>query len=112
MRFKNGALELTIVILLSFAHLALATPLTSTHALKVRSVAPMLPEPKEDALPKGDAKDLISWTDDDVDNEDFKNTPDYDPDQDKDFDEEERSFQVAVDKGTTKWLRSVGVDGQ
>lgn len=33
-------------------------------------------------IPEGRAEDLISWTDDDTDAVDFKNYPDYDPDQD------------------------------
>lgn len=36
----------------------------------------------EDARPKGEEKDLISWTDEDLDAMDYKNRPDYDPDQD------------------------------
>ena len=33
-------------------------------------------------IPLGRAEDTISWTDDDVDATDYKNMPDYDPDQD------------------------------
>ena len=40
------------------------------------------PRVMEDAIPKGERKDLILWTDDDLDSVDYKNTPDYDPDQD------------------------------
>lgn len=40
------------------------------------------PRATEDAIPKGEGKDLISWTDEDFDAMDYKNTPDYDPDQD------------------------------
>ncbi|MCJ1270611.1 hypothetical protein MMC22_010508 [Lobaria immixta] len=45
---------------------------------------PTEPGPRaiEDAIPKGEGKDLISWTDEDFDAMDYKNTPDYDPDQD------------------------------
>lgn len=40
------------------------------------------PRVMEDAIPKGERKDLILWTADDLDTVDYKNTPDYDPDQD------------------------------
>ncbi len=39
------------------------------------------PEAKEDNPPKGCAADLIGYTDDDVDGTDYKDMPDYDPDQ-------------------------------
>lgn len=44
-----------------------------------RTVPP--PELKEDRIPRGKAEDMISWTDDDVDATDYKNMPDYDPNQ-------------------------------
>ncbi|MCJ1464436.1 hypothetical protein MMC07_003049 [Pseudocyphellaria aurata] len=40
------------------------------------------PPKMEDALPNGTGNPIISWTDDDYDTIDYKNTPDYDPDQD------------------------------
>lgn len=41
------------------------------------------PRAMEEDLPQGDGKDLLPWSDDDVDATDFKNMPDYDPWQDE-----------------------------
>lgn len=41
------------------------------------------PHAMEDDLPQVDGKDLIPWSDDDVDATDFKNMPDYDSGQDE-----------------------------
>ena len=41
------------------------------------------PEFKEDGIPPGEAAHIISWTDDDVDATDYKNMPDYDPNQEE-----------------------------
>lgn len=46
-----------------------------------RTVPP--PELKQDRLPRGKSEDIISWTDDDVDATDYKNMPDYDPNQEE-----------------------------
>lgn len=48
------------------------------------SKIPSLPRAMEDDLPQGDGKDLLPWSDDDVDATDYKNMPDYDPWQDND----------------------------
>lgn len=117
MRFSKGALELITIILLSSLHMARAAPTNDPQALQVRAGTPSPPDPKDDGLPKGDAKDLIPWTDDDFAKEDYKNAPDYDPDQDADLDQKKRSIDLSLvkranpQKGTTQWLRSVGVDG-
>lgn len=117
MRFSKGALELITMILLSSLHMARAAPTNDPQALQVRAGTPSPPDPKDDGLPKDDAKDLISWTDDDFANEDYKNAPDYDPDQDVDLDQKKRSIHLShvkraiLGKGGTSWLRSVGVDG-
>jgi len=44
-----------------------------------RPGVPSGPRRMEDDIPIGDAEDINSWGDDDVDGTDFKNTPDYDP---------------------------------
>ena len=44
---------------------------------------PQVPCMMDNDLRQGDAKRLISWSDDDVDGTDFKNMPDYDSDQDE-----------------------------
>ncbi|KAL9609170.1 MAG: hypothetical protein Q9167_006047 [Letrouitia subvulpina] len=36
-----------------------------------------------DDLPQGDAKQMVFWSDDDIDAVDYKNYPDYDPDQEE-----------------------------
>ena len=41
------------------------------------------PAYKESGLPQGNAEDIITWTDDHIDATDYKNMPDYDPDQEE-----------------------------
>lgn len=41
------------------------------------------PECKKDGIPSGKAEDIIAWTDDDVEATDYKNMPDYDPNQEE-----------------------------
>ena len=98
-------MELTILVLLGLSHLVQA-------ASPVGSVSPIpRDEPDkqtlrmEDALPSKAVGNLIPWTGDEWDKEGYKDTPACDPDQDIDISEE-------TDKGTSAWLRSVGVDGQ
>ncbi|KAL9104471.1 MAG: hypothetical protein Q9163_000564 [Psora crenata] len=110
MRFSKGALELIAIILLSSPHMPRAAPATDPLALKVRGDSPPPPEPKDDGFPKGDAMDLISWTDDDFDNEDFMNAPDCDQDQDVDQDKKKarESDKVFKDPDSHK---SIGLKG-
>ena len=118
MRFSLQAFELVTIALTSIPHIALAAPTSGSQAIEARgdrgSTPP--PEKKPDAFPKGDAKDLIPWTDDDYTEEDYKNFPDYDPGQDNDNpDKKKRSIDIAVaspKKDSTEWLRYVGIDGQ
>ena len=117
MRLSQPALKITVAVLLGSKTSVVAAPASSSRSLVSREGSPP-PDPKDDKLPKGDAKNLISWTDDDYADTDYKSAPDYDPDQDKDFDAKKRSIDVSLfvrakdpTKRTTKWLRSVGVDG-
>ncbi len=43
-----------------------------------KSRPPRLPRAMEDDLPQGDGKNMLAWSDDDVDATDLKNMPDYD----------------------------------
>jgi len=113
MRFSGGALELITIILLSAPYEAQAAPKNDGQALEVRGGTPPPPDPKDDGLPKGAARDLNSWTDDDYTHEDYKSFPDYDPDQDVDLDPTAKPKpKTPPKKGTTEWLRFVGVDGK
>lgn len=52
--------------------------LSTIQGVKRRPLSP------DDELPEGNGKDLIPWSDDDVDATDFKNMEDYDPWQEDD----------------------------
>ena len=117
MYLSRSALGIIIAVLLSSTHSVIAVPSYGLQLLHTREESPP-PDSKDDRLPKGDAQKLISWTDDDYAEEDYKHAPDYDPDQDKDFDTKKRSADVSLftrangpQKDTTGWLRSVGYDG-
>lgn len=128
MHLSQRAFKLVTIALLSSPHIVSAAPKIDTQTLQPRGGIGSTPPPerKPDTFPEGKAEDLISWTDDDYTKEDYKNFPDYDPDQDnddpdkKDPDKKKRSIDDSLYsrapkpplKKTTQWLRSVGVDGQ
>ena len=59
-----------------------STASASSKQPRPRGTVPR-PEFKEDGIPPGEAAHIISWTDDDVDATDYKNMPDYDPNQEE-----------------------------
>lgn len=110
---------IALAVLLGSTHIVSAVPTFGSRSLSVRDNSPPPPDLKDDEIPQGDARDLISYTDDDYEDEDYKNAPDYDPDQDQDASTAKRSLEPAIfkrapktpGKGTTDWLRTVGVNG-
>ncbi|KAK4694119.1 hypothetical protein P7C71_g3414, partial [Lecanoromycetidae sp. Uapishka_2] len=131
MHFSRKTSDLTTLLLLSSIYLAQAAPRTDIRTLELRALEartddpPALPAPKDDDLPQGDGKDLLAWSDDDYAGEDYKNFPDYDPDQDTAAAGKLKKRLVGFPRGLpsakgdptnpnqggTRWLRSVGIDG-
>ncbi|KAL9609171.1 MAG: hypothetical protein Q9167_006048 [Letrouitia subvulpina] len=127
MHFSQRTFKLFVLLLLSSSDVLKAFAAPEPYALQARAgngKSPVrdtpLPEHKEDKLPDGDARQMRAWSDDDYENEDYKNAPDYDPSEDKDFDTgntKKRSIGHLLDKraptpGTTEWLRHQGYDGK
>lgn len=78
---------LTACLLLSISSVAYGVPTNENlNSLVIRGTLPpkFKPQPKNDNLPSGSAKNAVQHTGVDFDKIDYKASPDYDPDQDKD----------------------------
>lgn len=113
MHLSQPALKTIIAVLLSSTHYVSAAP-SGSPSIKTREDTFC----KDDKLPKGNAADLIAWTDDDYADDVYKDAPDYDPDQDQEPEAKKRSVGASLftragnpAKDKTEWLRSVGYNG-
>lgn len=86
------------------------SPSANTPGVKRPALPNDSPEraPTDADLPQANASemDIITWTDDDIDSTDFKNMPDYDPDQDESVYESTPEPEVAAVRNSSQ------VDGE